>query len=66
MALTLISQVSYFGSRESVTPFVDPAQTCAIFLFASNRYGITVSSAYSPPTKDKPPFEGVIFYVKVL
>ena len=31
--------------------FVGPAQTCAIFLLDSNRYGIPVSSAYAPHLK---------------
>ncbi len=35
--------------------FVGPAQTCAIFLLDSNRYGIPVSSAYSPHPKKLSP-----------
>lgn len=46
--------------------FVGPAQTCAIFLLDSNRYGIPVSSAYSPHQKIKPLYEAIYQERKLL
>lgn len=46
--------------------FVGPAQTCAIFLLDSNRYGIPVSSAYSPHPKNKPLYEDIYQEGKLL
>lgn len=46
--------------------FVGPAQTCAIFLLDSNRYGIPVSTAYSLHPKIKPLYEAIYQERKLL